>query len=103
MAQRLRFRLAYLDKERELLKPAHESGGKARGGAVVHRLERRPEPQGSEDMRAQPVTGDGALTRAVNIANKAPVSFSALVEKYCHSTALSDAARLREQRAVTAS
>lgn len=102
MAQRLRFRLAYLDKQRDASKPPEKSGSKTQAGAVVHRLQRGSAARGSEDVRAQPVTGDGALTRAVNIANTNAVSFAAVVEKYCHSTALSDAARRLEQREIAA-
>src|SRR5689334_12150758 len=42
----------------------------------------------------QPDVNRWALTRALELANKYPVSFSELVEKYCHPTALTDAMRL---------
>jgi hypothetical protein len=102
MAQRLRFRLADYDRQREVAtgRPGSRSG--ARAGAVVCPLARRSEARRPEDVRPRPGSGDGVLTRAAELANKNPVSFSALVEKYCHSTALSDAVRLLEQRTLTA-
>lgn len=101
MAQRLLFRLADYDRQREV--PTSRSGSRngARAGAVI-RLLRRSEARPPEDVQVQPGSWDRALTRAAELANKNPVSFSELVEKYCHSTALSDAVRLLEQRTVTA-
>jgi hypothetical protein len=94
---------AYFDKQRDVPKPPQKSGSKTQAGAVVHPLQHWSAARWPEDVREQPVTEDGALTRAVGIANKNAVSFSAVVEKYCHTTALSDAACRLEQQVIAAS
>jgi hypothetical protein len=95
MAQRLRFRLANYDRQRQGLTNPQGNGGKARAGAVVHRLGRRP-----EGVRAQPDVASRAITRAADLANKNPVSLSALWEMCCHDTAVTDAVRVLERSTV---
>lgn len=94
MAQRLRFRLADYDRQRGVTTGQQGRGRKARAGAVVRRLGRRSEAQPPEDVQVQSGSWDRALTRAAELANKNAVSLSSLAERYCTSTALTDAARL---------
>ncbi len=95
MAQRLRFRLADYDRQRQGLPNPQGNGGKARASAVVRRLGRRP-----EGVRAQPDVGSRAITRAADLANKNPVSLSTIAKMCSHSTALTDAARMLERSTV---
>lgn len=95
MAQRLRFRLADYDRQHEGPAKQQANGGKARAGTDVRRLGRRP-----EDVRAQPDVGSHPITRAAELANKNPVSLSAIAEMCCHGTAMTDAFRVLERSTV---
>lgn len=82
MAERLRFRLAYLDRQREIRAGKRESRNNTRAGSVVQLRDRRRKARPPEDVPTRSDVWRGALTRASELANKNG------------GTALTDAVRL---------
>lgn len=95
-AQPLRSRVVHDDRQREISILPHEHGSKVQVGAVLHRLGCRSEVPQPEEAQARQARINRMVTRAVELANKNPVSLSTLWKMCCHGTAVKDAVRVLE-------